>query len=202
MSIVAFDLDGVVFDFHKHFENVYEKMYREKLVPKKNPTSDTGNKLEAIYDIPGSKIMRVVQIALSEEMIDKTPFIKGAQESLNKRFTKEPIIVVTKRNILNQKKIQEYLKEKIPNAKDIIVRCCSDPFAEKLRYIKDSNAFFFLDDRWDTCVYLRDNGIHAILCKTDINKGLCDSYSTKFSYPSVFSDWTQIDAFLNQQVLK
>lgn len=199
--MVAFDLDGPIFNFSKLFEMVYEKIYQEKITA--NPfKGDSQCYLDANYNISPDRSKTIVDICCSKELIKETPFEDGCLDILNNIFFEKTLTIITKRKYeskcIEDTILYNYLKQNLYKVYDINLIYSQDAKKSKLQHINDMYYYYFIDDRYDTCEYLRLNSVHSIIYETPVNKNLVKLFETKFPKPNVLKNWQEVSAFLTK----
>jgi hypothetical protein len=179
------------------FSKVYEQLYREKFVILPNRGSDSC-RFEDISDAPVERIIKVVKhCILDTDLIKTTTFIPGSKEVLNKMFKNYTLPIITKRPIETYDSLLDLFHKNLPNVPDIEIYCTSDPFGEKLKSLQELGCSYFIDDKLQTCCYLWEKGIHAILFKSISNRVFIDVVKNAYSFfPTVLGDWHETEMFL------
>jgi hypothetical protein len=195
-SVIAFDADGVIFNFILMFSKVYEKLYKEKFIIYPNRGSISGQ-FEDISNAPIDRVIKVVDYCISSEAIDNTPFIPRAVEVLNKMFKNYQLPIITKRPKETHTKLLDYFHKNLPNVADIEIFCTEDAIDSKIEVLNKIGCSYFVDDRLETCCSFWKKGIHAILFECVTNQIFLNRVQKEYPfYPNIFRNWDEVEIFL------
>lgn len=182
---LAFDIDGVVADTMALFVEVV----REKL-----GISDFSKDHIREYDLSKSLpnverevLNELICLILSDEYTLRVPPCPGAQEFLRKLSRYAPLRFVTAR--VWPESITKWLYNLLPDVprESIHVVATGDP-EKKSSILKNMNVKVFVEDRWDTCVKLQNEGFGIIIYDQPWNRKGSE-------FPRIFH-WEELEHFV------
>jgi len=163
---VAFDIDGVVADTISLFVEIIRNDFNIKWLKYDDITSYSLEGIDGVdHDVVAAAIEKVLEGNYKGPL---KPF-DGAPEVL-KRLGRDygPVLFVTARP--HPGPIEQWIAETIglpPESTEIIA---TGSFEGKTDILLKRNISFFIEDRFETCVLLKDAGITPILFKQPWNR--------------------------------
>ncbi len=157
---IAFDIDGVVADTMA----VFVEMVREKL-----GIADFSKEHLTEYDlhrclpsVAREALDEILWLTLSDEYTLRVPPCPGAPEFLAKLSRYAPLRFVTAR--VWPESITRWLYQVVPEVprEAITVVATGDPTA-KSDVLREMGVRVFVEDRWDTCERLREEGFEVVV---------------------------------------
>lgn len=183
---LAFDFDGVVADTMALFVALIRNDYgRDDITINKITDYD----LRKCIDISDKELMDIGFRIMSEECTTRLRPMEGAVEFL-KDYAKKTgsLLIITARP--EQKPVELWVKKYLDlDEKDFTVVATGD-FDSKAEVLKEHNKRYLVEDRIETCFYLKEKGFEPIVFVQPWNRKPNDFLEV--------SSWLELSSFLNE----
>lgn len=185
-AAIGFDLDGVVADTMEAFIRLAREDYGLQVLPEQI----TRFQVEECLDIDAEIIFTIFHRLLNEPVENGMLPMAGAVSVLQDMAQRAPLTFVTARP--NPEPIGAWLHETLgPEVAGAATLVAMGDHDAKGPYIKKLGLSHFVDDRYETCVQLQQDGIQAMVFEQPWNRGQHDL--------AVVRSWTDINRMINYQ---
>ena len=183
---IGFDFDGVIADIGEAFlrlacsDHNYCTLKLEEI---------TSFEVETCTKIPEAIVQKIFTDILHDSLATGLLPITGALETMTKLAQLSGVTIITARSLANP--VSDWLENYLaPSTCTKIHIIAMSDHNEKVRYIKERNLQFFVDDRAETCSQVAEAGLTPLLYRQPWNKGWN-------GYDSVGS-WQEIEALIKK----
>lgn len=158
-SDLAFDIDGVVADTMAVFVRLAQEHYGFTWL-----TKDDLRKydLHACLNIDREVLNELICMTLDDEHTQQAPPMQGAVEVLTELASHGPLRFVTAR--IWPESIVRWLRQTLPDVDSSRIEVFATGHPEaKCDILRELNVRYFVEDRFETCELLSQNGIQPLL---------------------------------------
>lgn len=182
---IGFDLDGVIADTGEAFLRLACEEYDYCSFRMQDITSF---QVEDCLAIPADLVERIFHAILKDSLGTGLKPLPGAVNVLTDMADKAPVTIITARPL--EQPVIDWLDHffSANTCKKINLVAMGD-HNDKVRYIRDHNLEYFIDDRVETCLQLAEAKLSPILYSQPWNQN-------KQSLPRV-NNWQEIDKLFN-----
>lgn len=186
---IGFDFDGVIADIGEAFQRLAGDEH-DYLV---NLEEITSFQVETCTHIPEHVVAKIFDDILKDSLTTRLLPISGSLEVISKLSNNSRVRIITARShdqpVIDW--LDNYLPAEVCRKIDLIAMHDHD---QKVRYIKEHDLTFFVDDRAETCAQVAQANLHPLLYRQPWNGGWNDF--------TVVDNWQQIAGFiLNRETI-
>ena len=186
---IGFDFDGVIADIGEAFLRLAGDEH-DYLV---NLDEITSFQVETCTHIPEHIVAKIFDDILKDSLTTKLLPIPGSLEVISELCNSSRVRIITARShdqpVIDW--LANYLPPEVCRRIDLIAMHDHD---QKVRYIKEHDLTFFVDDRAETCAQVAQANLHPLLYRQPWNSSWDDF--------TVVDNWQQIAGFvLNREIL-
>ncbi len=182
---IGFDFDGVIADIGEAFLRIACEEYDYCSFSLEDITSF---KVESCTRIPEDIVDKIFKDILADSLATGLQPINGALDVISKLTNHSEVTIITARSLA--KPVTDWFANFLPDETcdniNVIAMCDHD---QKVRFIKQHNLQYFIDDRAETCAQIAKAGYFPILFRQPWNEQW-DRFTT-------VSNWEQIAAILH-----
>jgi hypothetical protein len=183
-SLIGFDIDGVVANTCEAFLRLARQSYGINTYSQEDITEF---KVSDCLPIPEAIVDSIFDELLKDPVGTDLRPMPHAVRVLTKMARQGPVILITARPL--KEPINEWLKHVLPRQTFLQTRLIAmGDHDGKASHIKDQGLRFFVDDRAETCLSLKQEGITPYVFSQPWNRGKHDLQTVK--------DWHCIEAKL------
>ena len=165
-NTIAFDIDGVLADIASCFIEIASERYNIKGIGYNDITS---YELENCLNIDIGIVEEIIGGILDGRDADDVKPIKGATEVLTRLANhSEQLLFVTARP--DAAPVYDWMLNLLPVAPAMIEIIATGNFESKPGILLERNKTYFVEDRLDTCLHLKEVGITPLLFKQPWNR--------------------------------
>lgn len=180
---IGFDFDGVIADIGEAFQRIADDEHNYLV----NLDDITSFQVETCTDIPERVVSRIFEDILNDSLTTKLQPLPGALEVLSEISNISRIRIITARSL--DEPVIDWLEHHLPaevcRQIDLIAMHDHD---QKVRFIKEHNLRFFVDDRAETCAQVAAANLHPLLYRQPWNSRWHDF--------TVVNNWQQIGDYI------
>lgn len=180
---IGFDFDGVIANTGEAFIRMAEEHYNITVALEEITHFDIENCINMPVEIVDDIFMKIMKDSLQTGL---SP-MKGAVQTINEITSSHTMTVITARSMLEP--VQDWFNYHLqPLATKKIHLVAMGDHNDKVRYAKEHNLQYFVDDRAETCEQFAKAEFQPIVFNQPWNRG-------RHNLPTV-SDWNEIRQLL------
>jgi hypothetical protein len=184
-ALVAFDIDGVIADTMRLFMDIARDEYRIDGIAYEDFQCYN---LEACLDLAPDVIDAIIERILNGDYRATLRPYTGAAEVLNRiAHQRNPLLLVTARPYPGP--IQDWINELLPDIPGSVEIVTTGTFEGKADVLMQHGIRYFVEDRLQTCFYVREHGVEPVLYRQPWNRE---------AHPFVeVKDWRELEALID-----
>ena len=181
---IGFDFDGVIADIGEAFLRLACKDHNYCSLKLEEITTF---QVEICTKIPEAIVQTIFTDILKDSLATGLLPIPGAVDTLTMLAQKSGITIITARSLANP--VSDWLDNYLaPSTCARINLIAMSDHNEKVRFIKQQNLQFFVDDRAETCLQIAEAGLTPLLYQQPWNRSW-NGYTT-------VGNWQEIEDFI------
>lgn len=183
---IGFDFDGVIADIGEAFLRIACNEHNYCTLRLEDITSF---QVETCTKIPGTIVQSIFTDILNDSLATGLQPIPGALDTLTMLAQRSNITIITARSLANP--VLDWLDNYLPSSActKITLIAMSD-HDKKVRFIKEQNLQFFVDDRAETCDQVAEAGLTPILYQQPWNRS--------WNGHTTVGSWLEIEDFIEE----
>ncbi len=181
---IGFDFDGVIADIGEAFLRIACEEYDYCAFTLEDITSFD---VETCTKIPDHIVDTIFSAILADSLATGLQPIRGALKVIGEITQQSNVTIITARSLASPviDWFANYLPDQTCRCIKIIAMRDHD---QKVKYIRQNNLEFFIDDRAETCAQVADAGLVPILYR--------QPWNARWENFATVNNWEQIDAML------